>query len=137
MAIELKEEMGVDNILQRERSLLTILWDGLVRIPGINILAPDHKERLGVRSCFLDDIHFDDVVSSLNDEYGIQSRGGCSCAGTYGHYLLNVDRNRSNEITTLIDSGDNSQKPGWVRISLHPTMTEGEVNTIISAVDAV
>ena len=70
----------------------------------------------------------------LNDKFGIQTRGGCSCAGTYGHYLLNVDQNYSQEITNKINEGDLTIKPGWVRMSLHPTMTDREINFIMSSI---
>jgi selenocysteine lyase/cysteine desulfurase len=70
----------------------------------------------------------------LNDRFGVQVRGGCSCAGTYGHYLLHVDPNRSHGITEKIDRGDHSEKPGWVRISLHPTSTLDEVRALAAAV---
>jgi hypothetical protein len=70
----------------------------------------------------------------LNDRYGIQVRGGCSCAGTYGHFLLAVDINTSHMITSRINSGDLSLKPGWVRLSLHPTMTNEELHLVIRAI---
>ena len=67
----------------------------------------------------------------------MQVRGGCSCAGTYGHYLLHVDPTRSKRITDLIDHGDLSEKPGWVRLSLHPTMTDDELAYILDAIEEV
>ncbi|MCB0297154.1 MAG: selenocysteine lyase, partial [Calditrichaeota bacterium] len=76
-------------------------------------------------------------VRLLNDCFGIQTRGGCSCAGTYGHVLLRINSRKSKEITDMIDHGDLSQKPGWVRISLHPTMTETEVDFIADALAEV
>ena len=69
----------------------------------------------------------------MNDKFGVQFRGGCSCAGTYGHFLLNVDKEKSNEITKKINSGDLTEKPGWVRMSIHPTMSNNEVYYIIDA----
>jgi hypothetical protein len=60
-------------------------------------------------------------------------RGGCSCAGTYGHYLLHVDPSISKQITDKIDGGDLSSKPGWVRLSVHPTVTDTELDFIIDA----
>ncbi|HLP14984.1 MAG TPA: selenocysteine lyase, partial [Bacteroidota bacterium] len=66
-----------------------------------------------------------------------QARGGCSCAGTYGHYLLHVDKEHSQRITNKIDHGDLSAKPGWVRISLHPTMTDDEVRFIGDALESI
>ena len=73
----------------------------------------------------------------MNDYFGIQVRGGCSCAGTYGHYLLHVDYYTSNKITSKINKGDLSEKPGWVRLSLHPTTSDGEIDYIIDAVKKV
>ena len=69
----------------------------------------------------------------MNDRYGIQVRGGCACAGTYGHFLLDVTYEDSHNITNLINSGDLSVKPGWVRVSLHPTMTDQELDTFLQA----
>lgn len=85
-------------------------------------------------SFYIDGLHYDLAVRMLNDYFGIQVRGGCSCAGTYGHYLLNIDRKKSKRITDLIDNGDTSKKPGWVRLSLHPTMTQQEAIYIAKAI---
>ncbi len=130
MCITLKEEMGVEKILEREHHLLDILWEIISPLPNLHILAQRHKDRLAVISFYIDELHFNLGVKLLNDKFGIQTRGGCSCAGTYGHYLLNIDPGRSQRITDLIDQGDYSEKPGWMRLSLHPTMTDEEVKYI-------
>ena len=130
MCITLKEEMGVEKILKREHHLLNILWDLISPLPNLHILAQRHKDRLAVVSFYIDDLHFNLGVKLLNDKFGIQTRGGCSCAGTYGHYLLNIDPGRSKHITDMIDQGDYSEKPGWMRLSLHPSMTDEEVKYI-------
>ena len=85
-------------------------------------------------SFYVEDIHYNLLVRLLNDRFGAQVRGGCSCAGTYGHYLLHVDPNRSSRITDKIDHGDLSEKPGWVRVSLHPTTTVAEVQALADGV---
>jgi selenocysteine lyase/cysteine desulfurase len=77
------------------------------------------------------------LVQILNDKYGIQTRGGCACAGTYGHFLLEVSYEKSQEITDKINHGDLSEKPGWVRWSLHPTMTNNEVEMMINALNDI
>ncbi|HRK55836.1 MAG TPA: hypothetical protein PK185_18135, partial [Cyclobacteriaceae bacterium] len=82
-------------------------------------------------------LHYNLLVRVLSDHFGIQVRGGCSCAGTYGHYLLHVTKEQSRHITEKIDLGDLSEKPGWVRLSLHPIMTESEVDYIVDAIDQV
>jgi selenocysteine lyase/cysteine desulfurase len=106
----------------------------LSKIRNLHILASNITERLGVFSFYVDDIHHNLFTSLLNDHFGIQVRGGCSCAGTYGHFLLNVDMKMSKEITDKIDAGDLSMKPGWIRLSLHPTMTNKELFFITDAI---
>ncbi|MCJ7717164.1 MAG: aminotransferase class V-fold PLP-dependent enzyme [Anaerolineales bacterium] len=130
MCITLKNEMGVSKILAREEHLLELLWKKMIDIPNLHILASQHKDRLSVISFYIDDLHYNLGVKLLNDKFGIQVRGGCSCAGTYGHYLLNIDQSQSQQITDKINQGDLSEKPGWIRISLHPTMTDDEVKYI-------
>jgi selenocysteine lyase/cysteine desulfurase len=137
LSIKVKEQMGCKNIKEREDEMLKKVFGAFRKIPGINILADNDEERIGVISFYLTGVHFNLVVRLLNDHFGIQVRGGCSCAGTYGHYLLHVDYATSCAITTKIDHGDLSEKPGWIRLSLHPTMTDKEVDYIIDAVREV
>ena len=137
LAIRLKEEMGVENMLAREEELLSIAFKRLRQIPGLHILADHLEERIGVISFYVENIHYNLIVTLLNDRYGIQVRGGCSCAGTYGHFLLHVDKALSKSITDRIDQGDLSMKPGWVRLSLHPTMTTETLLEVLDAIEAI
>ncbi|MAB58414.1 MAG: selenocysteine lyase [Aequorivita sp.] len=134
LSIKLKEKMGVENILRREHELLEIVFDKLGNIPNLKILAPQTHDRLAVISFYIDELHFNLGVKLLNDRFGIQTRGGCSCAGTYGHYLLHVDQETSNNITCEIDEGDLTHKPGWIRMSLHPTTTTAEVDYVCNSI---
>ncbi|PKL87407.1 MAG: selenocysteine lyase [Ignavibacteriae bacterium HGW-Ignavibacteriae-2] len=134
LCIRLKEEMGVENILKREEELLNIAFELFNKIPEVHLLATEEHERIGVLSLYVENIHYNLLVKILNDRFGIQVRGGCSCAGTYGHYLLHVDPTRSKRITQKINEGDLSEKPGWVRLSLHPTMTDEELIFIINSI---
>jgi len=134
LVVSLKEDMGISMINQREKEQIEITFNELSRIKGLHILAPDIRERLGVFSFYIDKVHHNLCTSLLNDRFGIQVRGGCSCAGTYGHFLLDVGISLSKEITDKIDAGDLSMKPGWIRLSLHPTMTNDELFFIIDAI---
>jgi selenocysteine lyase/cysteine desulfurase len=134
LAIRLKENMGTGKIHQRENELIEIAFRELSKISSLHILASDITDRLGVFSFYVDNVHHNLFTSLLNDHFGIQVRGGCSCAGTYGHFLLNVDMKMSKEITDRIDAGDLSMKPGWIRLSLHPTMTNDELLYIIESI---
>jgi selenocysteine lyase/cysteine desulfurase len=82
LAIQLKEKMGVQNILDREHELVEYVFEQLENIENLTILANQHKNRLGVISFYIKDLHFNLGVKILNDKFGIQTRGGCSCAGT-------------------------------------------------------
>ena len=137
LAIQLKDKMGVKNIIAREHELHNIIWDKFKSIDNLHVLANNFSDRLGIYSFYIEKLHFNLAVQLLNDRYGIQVRGGCSCAGTYGHILLDVDKNYSNNITNHIDQGDLSLKPGWVRMSIHPTMTDKEVHYIMEAIKKV
>ncbi len=137
LCINLKNQMGTALIRQREEELVSIAFKQLCCIPGVHILADNEKTRLGIISFYIDGMHFNMVVKLLSDRYGIQMRGGCACAGTYGHFLLDVSHEKSKEITELITHGDLSQKPGWIRLSLHPTMTDEELLFITDAIKQV
>jgi selenocysteine lyase/cysteine desulfurase len=126
--------MGTQNIRKREEELVDICFEKMVNIPKLHILAENVKERLGIVSFYFETIHYNMVVKLLSDRFGIQMRGGCACAGTYGHFLLDVTHEQSRHITEMINSGDLSLKPGWVRLSLHPTMTNDELLYIIDAI---
>lgn len=137
LAIKLKEQMGVANILSREEELIDYIFSTIGTVENINILAPQHTNRLGVISFYITGLHFNLGVKLLNDRFGIQTRGGCSCAGTYGHYLLHVDQEQSNYLTDKISLGDLMQKPGWIRMSIHPTTTNAEIQYVCESIKAL
>jgi selenocysteine lyase/cysteine desulfurase len=137
LAIKLKEQMGVKNMLDREHEILNTIFKELGNIENINILASKHQDRLGVISFYIDDLHFNLGVKLLNDRFGIQTRGGCSCAGTYGHFLLHVDHEMSDALTKEISTGDLLRKPGWIRMSIHPTTTNDEIDFVCKSIKAL
>ncbi|MGZ4161728.1 MAG: aminotransferase class V-fold PLP-dependent enzyme [Neobacillus sp.] len=137
LCLNLKNQMNVENILKREKELLTLLLPNLEAIPNLHILDGHKKDRLGIVSFYIENIHYNLIVRLLNDRFGFQVRGGCSCAGTYGHYLYHIDQKASKEITNKIDQGDLSDKPGWVRFSLHPVMTNAEIMHFVKAIKEI
>ncbi|KAA3612354.1 MAG: aminotransferase class V-fold PLP-dependent enzyme [Calditrichaeota bacterium] len=135
LAILLKEEMGVNNIVEREHELKSLLVENMRKNPFIQILDDQQENRLGYVSFYSKNLHYNLFVKLLNDKFGIQTRGGCSCAGTYGHILLEVDLEMSKNITDKIDHGDLTDKPGWIRVSIHPTMTDAEIKHIVEGIN--
>jgi len=137
LAIRLKEQMGVENIMKREHELVGHALQRLDAIPRLVKLADNCRARIGAISFYMHDVHYNLIVKLLSDRFGIQMRGGCVCAGTYGHFLLHVTKEQSHTITDMISHGDLSQKPGWVRWSIHPTTTMAEVDYIVNALNEI
>ncbi len=137
LCIKLKEEMNPALMLEREEQMAKYTFARLKTIKGMHILGGNVEDRLCIFSYYVEGLHYNLAVKLLNDRFGIQARGGCSCAGTYAHYLLEMTPSRSSEILEKIMSGDNSERPGWVRFSLHPTMTDQEVKYICDAIEQV
>jgi selenocysteine lyase/cysteine desulfurase len=135
LAIRLKEKMGTQQILAREKEQLDILLPALDKISYLHVFESGQVDRLGIISFQVEGIHYNLFTKLLNDRFGIQVRGGCSCAGTYGHYLLNIDKETSKQMGDTIAKGDLSSKPGWVRLSIHPIMTNEEMYAIIFAIE--
>jgi hypothetical protein len=79
-------------------------------------------------------LHHNFVVALLNDLFGIQSRGGCSCAGPYGHHLLGIDLDRSHEFERQIAVGCEGIKPGWVRVNFNYFLSDAVVDYVTAAV---
>ena len=137
LSIQLKDRMGVENILAREHEINELVFAKLSAIPNLKILAGQHKDRLGIFSFFIENAHFNLIVKLLNDRFGVQTRGGCSCAGTYGHFLLHVDQQTSKNIEEQVNEGCLIDRPGWIRMSIHPTITNTEVLYVCESIKQV
>lgn len=137
LCFKLKKEMGVENLMKREEEILSKVFDRLEKIPNLHILAGNIKHRAGAVSFYIDDLHFNLGVKLLNDYFGIQVRGGCACAGTYGHYLLNINREQSDHIINRLHQGELFMRPGWIRLSVHPTHSDEEIESILKGIEYV
>jgi selenocysteine lyase/cysteine desulfurase len=143
MAFQVKDQIGVEAIEERESELLKSTFDRWRDNPNIEILGnPDPDRRVSIVSFNLRDhrgkyLHPKFVTTLLNDLFGIQSRAGCSCAGPYGHRLLDIDYDKSEQYRKWINKGFSGIKPGWCRISLHYVMDDIEVDYILNAIDFV
>ncbi|MCR4030756.1 MULTISPECIES: aminotransferase class V-fold PLP-dependent enzyme [Flavobacterium] len=137
LCLELKDKMGVEKMKERETELLQLCFSELQKIHGLTILGDLKTERIGCVSFTIENIHYNLLVRLLNDRFGIQVRGGWSCASTYAHFLLGIDEEKSNEITNGILQKNLTEKPGWVRVSLHPTMKNDELLFITNSVKEI
>ncbi|MCB9680344.1 MAG: aminotransferase class V-fold PLP-dependent enzyme [Alphaproteobacteria bacterium] len=141
LVFQLKEAVGADAIHARESSFVRRAIDRWGRHPGLQILGNPHAWRLSITSFMVRHgdryLHHNFVVALLNDLFGIQSRGGCSCAGPYGHRLLGIDLTTSHEFEREILAGSEGIKPGWVRVNFNYFISETVFGFILDAVEFV
>ena len=142
LVFQLKAAVGVEVIRAREAQFLRRAIETWKAEPAIEILGNLEAERLSIVSFVVRApsgryLHHNYVVALLNDLFGIQSRGGCSCAGPYGHQLLGIDLDRSLEFEGEISRGCEGIKPGWVRINFNYFLSEAVFDYLVRAVALV
>ena len=139
LVFQLKESVGIPTIHALEGKFLTRAITALSAEPKIELLGNLEAERLSILSFVIKEpcgkyLHHNFVVALLNDLFGIQSRGGCSCAGPYGHRLLGIDLEKSHEFEEQITGGCEGIKPGWVRVNFNYFVSDAVVDHIIESV---
>ena len=141
LVFQLKEQVGEAAIASRESSFIHRAIERWGQVPGIGILGDRHARRLSIVSFTVRHsgryLHHNLVVALLNDLFGIQSRGGCSCAGPYGHRLLGIDLATSHRFEQEILLGCEGIKPGWVRVNFNYFISETVFQYILDAVELV
>jgi selenocysteine lyase/cysteine desulfurase len=137
LAFDLKAAMGAARIERIEQEYLGRALREWRARDDLVVLGNLETRRLGVLSVIFRDLHHNLAARLLNDLFGVQVRAGCMCAGPYGHLLLHIDEERSRAIRHRLDEGHIGEKPGWVRISLAPTVSEAEFQALLEAVDYV
>jgi selenocysteine lyase/cysteine desulfurase len=140
LVFQIKDRVGVDVINRREHALTQRAMQSWGDDEQIEILGnPDPGSRVGIISFNIRDksgnyLHHKFVTALLNDLFGIQSRAGCSCAGPYGHRLLDIDHETSERYRGVVRDGYCGMKPGWCRVGLHWVMDDAEAGYVIDAV---
>jgi len=141
LVFQLKQAVGADTIQALERSFIRRAVASWGANPNIELLGNLEAERLSIVSFVVRHggryLHHNFVVALLNDLFGIQSRGGCSCAGPYGHRLLGIDIERSHEFEREITRGCEGIKPGWVRVNFNYFISEVVFDYLLEAVHLV
>jgi selenocysteine lyase/cysteine desulfurase len=141
LVFQLKEAVGAATIATLERSFIRRAVESWGANPNIELLGNLAAERLSIVSFVVRRgpryLHHNFVVALLNDLFGIQARGGCSCAGPYGHRLLGIDLDRSHSFEREITRGCEGIKPGWVRVNFNYFISEVVFSYILEAVHLV
>lgn len=138
LVFDLKAIIGTERMTGLEEYFLERAVQCWRDNPRIEILGgdPTCTPHIGIMSLILDGgrLHHNLAARLLNDLYGIQVRGGCMCAGTYGHDLLDIDEAQSKAIRSQLDEGKIGIKPGWVRMSFGPGVSEEDLEILLEAV---
>jgi len=142
LVFQLKQAVGVPTIRAAEERLLARAVAAWRQEPTIEILGNLEAPRLPILSFVVRApsgriLHHNFVVAVLNDLFGIQSRGGCSCAAPYGHRLLGIGLRRSHELEHEIAGGCEGIKPGWVRVNVNYFLSDAVADYLIEAVRLV
>ncbi|MEE4144372.1 MAG: aminotransferase class V-fold PLP-dependent enzyme [Halieaceae bacterium] len=141
LVFRLQQEVGIREIGRLEGEFVERALARFSACPGLTILGERNAPRLSIVSLRFRhgqrDLHYGFVVALLNDLFGIQMRGGCSCAGPYGHNLLGMDMAYSKAIETELDKGNMLFRPGWVRLNFNYFIDEDEFEYLVRAVELV
>ncbi|MFW6204799.1 MAG: aminotransferase class V-fold PLP-dependent enzyme [Actinomycetota bacterium] len=141
LVCSLKEAVGTELIQAREERFWRRALARWEQNPRLEILGNRDAPRLSIVSFRVRHgsryLHHNFVVAVLNDLFGIQARGGCSCAGPYGHRLLHIDDVQSHALEDEIGQGCDGIKPGWARVNFNYFLTDTVCDYIIDAVDEV
>jgi len=142
LVLDLKEKIGIDIIEGIESRYTKYFLYALREIDNLTIIgdvAP--YRRVSIISFNIKHVdkilHPKFVTKLMNDLFGIQSRAGCSCAGPYGHILLGIDDETSEKFRHLILKGNEGIKPGWVRVNIHYTLSQDDIDYLINAITFV
>ena len=141
LVFQLKGAVGTEAIREREEAFIRKAIDSWCANPNIDVLGNLDAARLSIVSFVVRfgerHLHHNYVVALLNDLFGIQSRGGCSCAGPYGHRLLGIDLDTSHEFAREVSRGCEGIKPGWVRVNFNYFISDAVFDYILQAVHLV
>ena len=141
LVFQLKQAVGHDEIEWREDAFIRRAISSWDKDPNIEVLGNHEARRLSIVSFVVRHkrgyLHHNFVVALLNDLFGIQARGGCSCAGPYGHRLLGIDLDTSHEFEREITGGCEGIKPGWVRVNFNYFVSEAVFTFILEAVHLI
>jgi selenocysteine lyase/cysteine desulfurase len=141
LVFQLKDAVGVEKIREREHAFIQRAIESWSQNPNLHILGNKKAWRLSIVSFVVchgqGAMHHNFIVALLNDLFGIQARGGCSCAGPYGHRLLGIDLDTSMQLECAVIAGNEGIKPGWVRVNFNYFISETVFQFILDAVHFV
>jgi selenocysteine lyase/cysteine desulfurase len=108
MAMQLKQSVGSEFITSEEDRFMGAIRDWMKTAPNFVLLGSHSLPRLPVLSFLIRHpetgafLHHNFVCALLNDLFGIQSRGGCACAGPYAQAIIGIDSKMSDDFERIL-----------------------------------
>ena len=141
LVFQLKDQVGAKTIEALEHQWINTAMQRLSKQPNIQLLAGEQTDRLAILSFTLQhqqkQLHYGFVVALLNDLFGIQARGGCSCAGPYAHWLLDIPQAHSDQLASWVQQGWSLMRPGWIRINFNYFIPPAVVDYLLTAIELI
>ncbi len=141
LVFKVQQDIGIENIERQEAQYSQRALKHWSENPNIHVLGNTSAERLAITSLQIfhqeKELHYGFVVALLNDLFGIQARGGCSCAGPYGHILLKLSDSRTEQIEQRVVNGATIFRPGWVRMNFNYFISEAQFQYLLDAIDLI
>ncbi len=141
LVFKVQQDIGIENIEHQEAQYSQRALKHWSENPNIHVLGNTSAERLAITSLQIfhqeKELHYGFVVALLNDLFGIQARGGCSCAGPYGHILLKLSDSRTEQIEQRVVNGATIFRPGWVRMNFNYFISESQFQYLLDAIDLI
>ena len=115
MAVSIPGKLGYQRLAEIEHKHVLAAREVLLNTRGLELLGSPNSDRLPIFSVRFrsaeGELHYGFVVRLLNDLFGIQARGGCSCAGPYGHSLLQLTPEYSSSLADAVADGYGCLRP--------------------------
>lgn len=125
LAYQLRNEISFDFIKKQKDELKEFLINELRKIPNCVIYGNQEAQNIGIISFNIRGLSPYDLCNKISSQDGFQTRAGCSCAGPYGHDLLGIEKL------------DRTNRPGWVRVSIHFSQTKDDIKNLVESIKKV
>lgn len=125
LAYQLRNEISFDFIKKQKDELKEFLINELRKIPNCVIYGNQEAQNIGIISFNIRGLSPYELCNKISSQDGFQTRAGCSCAGPYGHDLLGIEKL------------DRTNRPGWVRVSIHFSQTKDDIKNLVESIKKV
>jgi selenocysteine lyase/cysteine desulfurase/tRNA(Ile)-lysidine synthase TilS/MesJ len=145
LVVHIKQSIGAEWIEQEEVRIAKYVLHRLTHDSGCeNVVILGHDQETSssrylpifsfLVKCGDRFLHYNLVCALLNDLFGIQSRGGCQCAGPFAQYLLGITNEYNKAFQTALLDKQEVLRPGFTRLSFPYWLAKEEIDYTVNAI---